>query len=136
MSGELGPKHLEMLLTMVAKLTRVVVLTNPDNPSNIRQLQKIQAARKSGVTIWSVDARSPREIEHAFSTMAQKRTGAVIVASDGLFAQQLSQIAELAAANRLPAISAFREYVCGGWRLDELRREPGRSFSTRCHLCG
>jgi len=40
MSGELGPKHLEMLLTMVAKLTRVVVLTNPDNPSNIRQLQK------------------------------------------------------------------------------------------------
>ena len=43
--------------------------------------------------------------------MARDKVGAVIVLNDTFFIQQRSQIVELAAKNRLPSISAVREYA-------------------------
>ena len=114
-SVDIGPKHLEMLLSMVPKLSRVVVLTNPNNSANASSLKNIQAAaRKTGVTILPLEARAPQEIENAFSMTAQKKAGAVIVVTDSFFTQQGRQIAELAAKHRLPSISASREYADAG----------------------
>ncbi len=45
---DIGPKHLEMLLGMVPKLTRVAVLVNFDNPSHPVTLKNIQAAAQKG----------------------------------------------------------------------------------------
>jgi putative ABC transport system substrate-binding protein len=72
------------------------------------------AAQKIGVTVLSFDAASPREIESAFSKMAQEKAGAVIVVADAVFNTQVSQIADLAAKNRLPSIYAIREYAEAG----------------------
>jgi len=44
LASDIGPKHLEMLLGMVPKLTRVAVLVNFDNPSHSVTLKNIQAA--------------------------------------------------------------------------------------------
>jgi putative ABC transport system substrate-binding protein len=46
--------------------------------------------------------------------MAQKKTEAVMVTVDALFIQQVRQIAELAAKNRLPTISGIREHMEAG----------------------
>lgn len=115
LSDEIRPKHLEQLLSMVPTLTRVAVLVNLDNPSHAVTLKNIQvAAQKAGVKILPAEARTPEEIERAFSMMARQNAGAIIVPGDGRFTPQLRQIAALAIKNRLPSISARREYVEAG----------------------
>jgi putative tryptophan/tyrosine transport system substrate-binding protein len=117
-TGETGPKHLEMLIGMVPKLSRVAVLVNPTNSGHTTALKNVQAAaQRINVKIMPMEARSPQEIENAFSTMARQNTGAVIVLNDSVFVQQRRQIAELARKHRLPSISANREYAEAGCLL-------------------
>ena len=113
--GDLGPKHFEMLRSMVPKLSRVAILVNPTNSGHATILKTVQtAAQKSSIKILSVQAGDPQEIEGAFSTMTQDNAEAVIVANDLFFNQQRRQLAELAAKNRLPSVAATREYVEAG----------------------
>ncbi len=115
LAGDLSSKHLEMLADMVPKLSRVAVLLNPANPAHATILNNVQAAaRKPGMTILPVKAQTPQEIETAFSTMAHERAGAVLVALDPLFIQQVPQIALLATRHRLPSIFSNREYAEAG----------------------
>ena len=109
---ELDPKRLEMLLSMVPKLSRVAVLMNPSNRANIKNLET--AGQKLGVKILAAKARTPQEIDGAFSLMHQQNVGALIVLLDPLFQQQKAQIAELAAKNRLPSMTADPIYVEAG----------------------
>jgi putative tryptophan/tyrosine transport system substrate-binding protein len=114
-TDELGPKQLEMLLSMVPKLSRVAVLVNPSNPSNTPILKSVEAAaQRAGVKILPVEAQTPQQIENAFSMIVQENAGAIIVAADFFFIQQQRQIAELTAKNRLPSIAWFREFVDAG----------------------
>ena len=115
LTSDIGTKQLELLLSMVPKLSRVAVLVNPVNPSLATFLKYVQAeAQRVGVEVLTMEARTPQEIENAFPMMAQGNAKAVIVATDGLFIQQYRQIAELAAKNRLPSASSIREYVEAG----------------------
>ena len=115
---DVSPKLLEMLLSMVPELSRVAVLINPNNSSHFTILKNVQAAaQRIGVKVLPLKARSAKEIENVFALIAQKKAGAVIVAVDALFTQQARQIAELAAKNRLPAISGFREYAEAGFLM-------------------
>jgi putative tryptophan/tyrosine transport system substrate-binding protein len=115
LSGEVGPKHLEMLLTIVPKLARVAVLVNPANPAHATMLKAVQAAaQKVSVKVLPAEARTPQDIETAFSVMTKENAGAMIVGLDPFFNQQRRQIAELAAKNRLPSIATLREYVEDG----------------------
>jgi putative ABC transport system substrate-binding protein len=113
--ADLGPKHLEMLLSIVPKLSRVAVLTNPTNSGHTTIVKTIQtAAQTSGVRILSLQARSAQEVESAFSTMKRENAGAVIVVNDPFFNQQRRQIIDLAAKNRLSSVSAVKEYAEAG----------------------
>jgi putative ABC transport system substrate-binding protein len=126
-SGELGPKHLEMLRGMVPKLSRVAVLVNPANPAHTTILKNVQAAaQRAGVRMLSVEARNPQEIENAFSTMSRENAGAVIMEPDGDLNRQLHRIAELAAKHRLPSIHLDREYAEAGGLMSY-----GPSFADR-----
>ncbi len=112
---DISPKHVEMLLSIVPKLRRAAVLMNPYNLGHARILKSVQAAaQRSRLTILPVEARTPQEIEQAFSTMAQENARAVIVAADPLFTQQRRQIGELAVKHRLPSAFALREFVEAG----------------------
>jgi putative ABC transport system substrate-binding protein len=114
-AADISPKHLEMLLSMVPKLSRVAVLLNPTNSAHATISKIVQAAaHRASVKILSVEARSPQEIENAFFMMSRENAEAVIVAADSFFTQQRRQIAELAAKNRLPTISEYREYAEAG----------------------
>jgi putative tryptophan/tyrosine transport system substrate-binding protein len=115
LGGDIGGKHLEMLLGVAPKLSRVAVLLNPGNQSNPLLLKSIQsAALKTSAEILPLEARTAPEIENAFSAMTQGKAGAVIVARDGLFISQARQISELALKNRLPSISEQSEHAEAG----------------------
>jgi len=115
LGGDIGGKHLEMLLSVAPKLSRVAVLLNPGNQSNPLLLKSIQsAALTTSANILPLEARTAPEIENAFSAMTQGKAGAVIVARDGLFISQTRQISELALKNRLPSISEQSEHAEAG----------------------
>jgi putative ABC transport system substrate-binding protein len=115
LNSDTGPKRLELLLEMVPKLTRVAVLVNPANPSNMKALESFQAAaQKRRVELLRAEARTPQEIDSAFSLIREQNAGALIVASEPLLTQQTSQIVQLAAKNRLPSVSAIPGYAEDG----------------------
>ncbi|MBI3375072.1 MAG: ABC transporter substrate-binding protein [Betaproteobacteria bacterium] len=112
---DLSPKQLEMLLSIAPKLSRVAVLLNPDNSSQAVVSRSVQAAaQKRSVKMLPAEARTPQEIEKAFSKMARENVGAVIVMPDPFLYQQRRQVIELAAKHRLPSIAWVREYVEAG----------------------
>jgi len=114
-STDISAKLLEMLLSMVPKLSRVAVLVNPLNPSHAIVLKTVQsAAQRTSTTILPVEARNAPAIEIAFSAMARGKAGAVIVPRDSLFIEQRRRIAELAAKHQLPSISTLMELVEAG----------------------
>ena len=111
----LAAKRLELLKEVLPKLTRVVVLRNPTNPSGVLQFAETQAAARSlGMAPQLVDARSPKEIEGAFAAMAKTRAGALTVLADPLFISWQKQIANLAMTGRLPSVFARRENAEAG----------------------
>lgn len=115
LTSDIGTKQLELLLSMVPKLSRVAVLVNPVNPSLATFLKNVQStAERASVKVLPVEARTAQEIADAFPAMTKGNAGAVIVGTDALFVQQHRNIAELAAKHRLPSVSQIREYVEAG----------------------
>jgi len=115
MSEDVSPKQLEMLLAMVPKLSRVALLVNPSNPANVKSVEIVQSAgHKLGVKILRTDARTPQEIDDAFSWIRQQNAGALMMWTEPFFLQQKNQIAALAVKNRLPAMGGDRIYSEAG----------------------
>ena len=112
---DISPKTLEIMLSLVPRLSHVAVLVNPANSAHAAILKSTQAAaQKLNIKVLPAEARTAQEIERAFSAMAREHAGAVIVAIDAFFIQQGRQIADLAAKHRLPSMSGSREYVEAG----------------------
>ncbi len=61
-----------------------------------------------------VDARGPDDFDGAFATMTRKRVGAVLVLGEPSSVQNRTQLVDLAAKKRLPAMYGVREYVDAG----------------------
>ena len=115
MQRDLRAKQMEMLLSMVPKLSRVASLVNPSNPGNIGGLETNEAAAKAlGLKLVRVDAQTPQEIDHAFALMRKQKAGALLVSPDTFFQQQQDQIIQLAAKHRLPAMASYSGYVEAG----------------------
>jgi len=114
-SNDLAHKRLEMLLSIVPKLSRVAVLLNPSNASNINNFEMLEAAgQKRGVKILRAEARTAPEIASAFSVMRQQNAGALIVLLNPIFQNQISHIGELTEKHRLPSITGDRLYAEAG----------------------
>jgi len=115
MAGDVYLKQIEMLLSMVPRLSRVAVLVNPSNMSNVKTSERVQTeGQKRGVKVLRGEAKTPQEIHNAFSMMRKQNADALIVFNDGLFQQQKAQIAELTAKHRLPAVAQDRIYADAG----------------------
>jgi putative ABC transport system substrate-binding protein len=109
---ELSSKHVQYLKTIIPGLSRLAVVTNPQNSSHQPILTRISiTARNAGVSVLRVIASSPEEIEPAFATMPREQVGAVIVALDAFFTAHRQQITQLAARHRLPSMFGDRLFV-------------------------
>lgn len=116
LSGEIGIKHLEMLLNMVPKLSRVAVLFNPANTSSSAiVLKSVQSAAQSkDVQVVPIEARTAEEINLAFARMKDEKVGALILVQDAVFQQQRHHIAQLAVKHQLPTIFRNRQFAEAG----------------------
>src|SRR5947208_382380 len=80
MGGDTGAKLLDLLLTVVPRLSRVAVLVTPTSPTFRVISESVQAgAQKAGVKTLVAETSSLQEVENAFSMMAREKADAVIV---------------------------------------------------------
>jgi putative ABC transport system substrate-binding protein len=108
-------KQLEIALDAVPGASKIGVLVNPDNPSNVRQRREIEsAAARMGAHLTPVEVRTANEIGAAFQTFVQARIDIVIVLGDAAFVTMRRQMAAFALASRLPTLFTFREHVEDG----------------------
>jgi putative ABC transport system substrate-binding protein len=108
-------KQLEMLREVSPRVSRVGALWNPANPGNAPQLREAEiAAKRLGLQLQPVAARTPGELDGAFATMSRTPVDAVIVLADVIFNEHRGRIAELAARTRLPAVYGLQEHVEAG----------------------
>jgi putative tryptophan/tyrosine transport system substrate-binding protein len=61
-----------------------------------------------------ISASTDREIDAAFVSLVQARTGALLVGGDVFFNSRIEHIVGLAARHALPAMYNFREFVVAG----------------------
>jgi putative ABC transport system substrate-binding protein len=114
-SGALAAKRLELLRELVPQAATIAVLANPSNARTEADARELQdAARRVGQQIIVVNARTAGEIDDAFATIAQRRTGAVLVNGDAFYLTRRDQIKALAARHGIPANYNTREYIASG----------------------
>jgi putative ABC transport system substrate-binding protein len=115
LTPDLSGKRLEMLLEILRKVSRVMVLMNPDNPVSAIFWQETQAAaHKVGVDLQRLDVRKPAEIEPAFGAMTTAAADALIVFDDPMLWSNRARIVALAAARKIPAMYGLREFADEG----------------------
>jgi putative ABC transport system substrate-binding protein len=113
---ELNAKRVELLKEAFPHVTRVAVLSNPDNPANTSALRTVEErAQALGLKTWVMRVRRLDELNAGF-TAAKVQADAVTVLDDGLFIANPDRIADLAKAHRLPSIG-FGEYGQAGGLL-------------------
>ena len=116
LTGDVVPKHLELLLQVVPGISIVAVLSNPANAAHAGIVRSVELVAPSvGVhRVVRAEVRNAEEIASAFSMFAREGVRAVIVVVDATFVQHRLQIAELAAKMKLLSISSFHEFAEAG----------------------
>ena len=67
-----------------------------------------------GLTVQTLKASTDREIDAAFASLVQARTGALLVGNDFVFASRIERLVELAAHHAIPTMYTVREFVEAG----------------------
>jgi putative tryptophan/tyrosine transport system substrate-binding protein len=114
--GELGAKGLALLHELVPGIATIGFLGNPNNPAVFELMTRdvLAAAPVIGVKVRTLKAATDREIDVAFVSVAQERTGALLVGNDLFFNSRIEQLVALAARHAIPTMYPVREFVVAG----------------------
>lgn len=113
--GHLIPKHLELVKSIVPKISRVAILANVGLKADPVALEKVmEEGRKMGLHLQHVRGITQEELTGAFAAMKRDRAGAFIGVADAAIVRERQLIAGLALKNRLPSFFATRENVQAG----------------------
>jgi putative tryptophan/tyrosine transport system substrate-binding protein len=100
---------------VVPQASRVAVLWNAGNPFAQAGLHETEAAARSlGLQLHRFSLWDPGALPEAFAAMAEARVDALVTLSDAILWNHRTQITELAAKTRLPAIFPEREFAEAG----------------------
>jgi putative tryptophan/tyrosine transport system substrate-binding protein len=113
--NELGAKGLALLHDLVPSVATIGILENPNNPISEQMTRDaLAAAPVIGLRAQVLKADTDREIDAAFVSLVQARTGALLVANDAFFNNRIEQVVALAARHAIPTMHTFREFVVAG----------------------
>jgi putative tryptophan/tyrosine transport system substrate-binding protein len=109
------PKQIDILAMALPKLSRIGVLTNPNNPNRIPVMKSAQRSiEKTNFVLVPVEAHNLQELDAAIETLIVERVDAVIVIADGFFNLNRVWMAELMLKSQLPTMFAQRDYALVG----------------------
>lgn len=114
-SAELGGKRLELLREVAPNASRVAVLYNPADASNVLVLKELKgAAPILGLILQPLEVREPGEFESAFLAMIRERANAMFGAAGVLTNEHKQVVVALAAKHQMPAMWGHRQFVDAG----------------------
>jgi putative tryptophan/tyrosine transport system substrate-binding protein len=114
-TNELGAKGLALLHELVPGTETIGFLENPNNPTfELTTRDVLAAASVVGLKVQILKASNDREIDAAFVSLVQARTGALLVGNDVLFNNRIEQVVALAARYAIPTMYSQREFVVAG----------------------
>ena len=100
---------------MLPAAKSVGLLKNPRNQlADLITRDVLVAARAVGVEVQVLQAGTEGEIDAAFASLAQARTGALFVPNDIFFNDRITQLVALAARYAVPTVYGIREFPLAG----------------------
>jgi putative ABC transport system substrate-binding protein len=115
LTGELGPKRLELLRELVPAATSVAVLVNPANSNVATFSRDIQAAARTlGLQLNLLNASSERDFDAVFASLDQLRAAALLIGADPFFTSRSEQLAALTVRHGMRTIYQGREFAAAG----------------------
>jgi putative ABC transport system substrate-binding protein len=109
-------KWMEMLVESNPKLLRTAVLWDPaTGPVQVEAVGK--AGGRLNVQLDITEVRRPSDFDAAFSRASQHGSGAMVMLSSPLIADNVQMLAELALRHRFPAITLFPDFARAGGLL-------------------
>jgi putative tryptophan/tyrosine transport system substrate-binding protein len=113
---EVGAKQLELLHELAPTATTIALLVNPTNRTLAEALSRDMqpAAGKLGLKLQALNASTDRDFDTVFATLAQQRTGALVIGADTFLISRSRQLAALTVRHAIPASFYFREFVVAG----------------------
>jgi len=104
-------KRMGLLHEIVPAAAMIGYLRDPSGPFPEAETKDAEtAARTLGVQLAFLNASTPSQIETAFTTLVERRIGALTIGAGAFFTVQYEQIARLAARHEMPVIYS-REFV-------------------------
>ena len=111
----MGGKWLEILKDISPRLSRVLIIANPDNPANARLIQTVETvAQGAAVELTQAPVRTAEEIEHLIDTFGPDRDSGLLTLPDFITTANRAAIIERAARYRCPSVFPFRLFATSG----------------------
>jgi putative tryptophan/tyrosine transport system substrate-binding protein len=103
---DVSAKRVELLKQMAPSLSRIALLVNPGDPEVTRRTfdESRAAADRLNLTLEQVEAKSPSELEQAFSMIVEKKFDGVVVANDPMLFNQRQRMGDWAISRKLPTM--------------------------------
>jgi len=115
LNADLGAKRLELITEIVPGVRRVAVLVSPVDPETPSMVGALKsAARARRVHLDLVEIRDPVRLGGAIRDAAKAGAGALLVLGSPPLYLLSPSLAELTAKQRLPVVSAWREFAEAG----------------------
>jgi ABC-type uncharacterized transport system substrate-binding protein len=112
---EITAKRLQLLRDILPAISRVAVLWHPGvyGEGTMGEMLKTTeaAARALNLQLQMIEARTPEELDGAFSKIGEDRAEAVLVFPSPVFYNYRRRLAALALSYRLPSIYVDKEFV-------------------------
>jgi putative ABC transport system substrate-binding protein len=115
-ASEIVTKRLGLMHQLLPKAKRLAVLLNPANANTADATVKAlgDAAPRLGLELLYFKASTAAEIDAAFAAAVNAKADALFIAPDGYFASRGSQLATLAARDRMPSSDFVRDAAVAG----------------------
>lgn len=107
LASDYSAKWLGLLKELLPNLHRVAVLSNPDNPSIVKEVEQMRAAARAlGIDLTAFSAK-PLDIEDSFTAVSNGGYEGLVVTTDPFLEPHTGRIIGLASERRLPVIYPF-----------------------------
>jgi putative ABC transport system substrate-binding protein len=114
-ANDIAAKRLQILEDLVPGKQTIAVLLNPDTPFSALALREVRSAAEQGHQPLAVfEARTADQVSAGIEAAIKAGAAGLLTLDDPLLLGARRQIAELAAAARLPAIYGTRDFVEAG----------------------
>ena len=115
LASGLSAKRLGLLKEIVPRLSRVLVLSYPEDPIAAPQVKELESAAHSlGVKLLVRDIHTADDLPAAFDTGARGGAEGVLTTAESIFVVQRNRVVQLAAQHRLPGMYPYRLMVDAG----------------------